>query len=68
MATKKAAKPKEKTGYEDYRLKLVLSRDREGMKKYNNYLRSHAAELRRLERLAAGDLVPEGFDDESEDE
>ena len=45
-----------------YLTQLILKRDKAGIKKYNNYLREHAKELRRLEREANGDNVPGDYD------
>lgn len=46
----------------DYLSSLMMRRDKTGLKAYNKYLREHAAELRRLEREARGEMAPGDYD------
>lgn len=46
----------------DYTTRLMLRRDKDGLKKHSAYLREHNKELRRLEREARGEQVPGDYD------
>ncbi len=46
----------------DYYTQLIQKRDKKGLAKYQSYLKSHAARLRKLEREAAGEIVPGDYD------